>query len=194
MHFPSHVQPDAHSGPNLNRHHPALVRVPLVRAAQPELRNSNWANRVRRGLPEYRSREKTEGKLYDDSSHSWELVSGMDHQGKLTRVADEIIGEAIKAGFFNGAVRKFSRGHADMLRKAAAHVETKAAVWARQSSQRIIDVVTNRNYVCGKSYDPNRFDAYPGCFQAVELILRKGQTMRVWTAGSSKPVIIRGTT
>ncbi len=79
-----------------------------------------------------------------------------------------------------------------MLRRASTHVETKAATWARANDEPVIDVVVNRDYVCGRKYDPSRFADYPGCFQAVELILRRGQTMRVWITDAREPIVIHG--
>ncbi|WP_367132014.1 hypothetical protein [Saccharothrix sp. HUAS TT1] len=156
--FPGHVEPDAHFGPNPNRHYPALVKVPLVRAGEPAHRTNTWATRVRRGLPEYEA-GKTDGALYVDSDRSWRLLSGVDRNGGLTGEAEKHIPQAIGNGFFEGKPVRFVVGHARMLKQAATHVETKAAV---------------------------------RCFQAVELILRRGQTMRVWVVGEARPIVIRG--
>jgi Double-stranded DNA deaminase toxin A len=40
------------------------------------------------------------------------------------------------------------------LRRAATHAETKAAVWAAANGKQHVDVVTNRDFVCGDDYEP----------------------------------------
>ncbi|ACU40850.1 DddA-like double-stranded DNA deaminase toxin [Actinosynnema mirum] len=187
--FPGHVEPDAHFGPNPERHHPALVEVPIVWAGRQEDRTSTWARRVQRGFPRYTVGAKTAGMFYNAGSQSWELLSGVDHRGGLTRKASQHISRMLSSGFFDGKPLDTKSDHLRMLNYTSTHVETKAAIWARDSDQETIDVVTNRNYVCGESYDPDDVDEPPGCYQAVESVLREGQTMRVWTTDPENRVI-----
>ncbi|GAA2666072.1 MULTISPECIES: DddA-like double-stranded DNA deaminase toxin [Actinosynnema] len=191
--FPGHVEPDAHFGPNPERHHPALVEVPIVRAGRQEDRTSTWARRVQRGLPTYAKRDKTAGMFYNDSSQSWELLSGTDHRGGLTRKARQHISRMTSKGFFDDKPPTTKSHHSLKLTHASTHVEVKAAVWARDSGQSVVDVVINRRYVCGDDYDPTVPEKHPGCLQAVESILKHGQVMRVWrVGGAGEPVVIRG--
>ena len=104
-----------------------------------------------------------------------------------------IINKAIANGYLGLAGNKTYDFHKKKFEHAITHVETKVAMWARGKKElHIIDVVINRNYVCGERYQPKVERYPPGCLQAVKLILRKGRRMRVWRVGYLEPLIIEG--
>jgi hypothetical protein len=78
------------------------------------------------------------------------------------------------------------------LRQAKNHAETKAAVWAAATGRKFIAVVTNRDLVCGETYQPGKRQYPPGCAQAVAAILPVGHRMRVWRRGVAEPLVITG--
>ncbi|MBB4968768.1 DddA-like double-stranded DNA deaminase toxin [Saccharothrix violaceirubra] len=166
---------------------PVVIEVPRIAAGVPDLRGAGWAERVRWELPAWDLGDKTEGKIYDESAKCWKLLSGVDRAESLTGEARYRVLKAIRDGLAPGDP-KYAKG----LGIAATHVETKAAVWARRTGRALVDVVTNRNYVCGQAYRPGISSVTAGCAQAVRLILVKGQTMRVWCDGREVPLIIEG--
>ena len=83
-------------------------------------------------------------------------------------------------------------GEQTAIRRAAAHAETKAAVWAAANGKQFVDVVTNRRFVCGEAYLPGDRSKPPGCAQVVAAILPIGCSMRVWRHGRATPLVITG--
>lgn len=85
-----------------------------------------------------------------------------------------------------------NNGERTAIRRAAMHAETKAAVWAAANGKQFVDVVTNRDIVCGEDYEPGNRRRPPGCAQAIAAILPVGYRVRVWRRGVAAPLVITG--
>ena len=166
----------------------------------PEQRDAHWAARVRSQTtnPEWQDKgEKTEGFIVDRKNNNWFLRSGTDHKTQLTKQIENYLEAYADRGLINLGDGETKVKNRKWLLKSATHVETKAAGWMRANNKKELDVVINRDYICGTDFTPNgkgvTGSSYPGCYQAVAAILRQGQIMRVWLIGQEKPIIIRGT-
>ena len=162
-------------------------------------RDASWAARVRSQTanPEWLNGQKTEGFIIDEDSNDWYLRSGTDHKTELTERVKNYLEECIRRNIIelgNEKVRPINRSK---LLESKTHLETKAAAWMRLHDKKELDVVINRNYVCGLNFDPqiqgDNGKTLPGCYQATSTILYQDQVMRVWILGQETPLIIRGT-
>jgi SCP1.201-like deaminase len=168
------------------RTHPTHTPVPPAHA-----RDHEWAGQVGAQLTQWQRGKPTEALVFDAAGNDWQVNSGVD--AALTAAASAVIEEMISAGAV-GTSADTAANHAERtwLRRAKTHAETKAAVWAAANGKKFVDVVTNRNMVCGEEYEPGNRYRPPGCAQAVEAILPAGYTMRVWRQGMAEPLIITG--
>ncbi|WP_273937186.1 DddA-like double-stranded DNA deaminase toxin [Kutzneria chonburiensis] len=129
--------------------------------------------------------------MFDAAGADWQVNSGVDPA--LTAAARQVIERMIangEVGTSGNAVTDSAERTA--MRDAASHAETKAAVWAAANGKKDVDVVTNRDFVCGDDYAPGNRRKPPGCAQAAAAILPAGYRMRVWRRGVAKPLVIRG--
>lgn len=129
--------------------------------------------------------------MFDAAGADWQVNSGVD--ATLTAAAETVIESMIADGEV-GASANFATniGERTAVRDAASHAETKAAVWVAANGKQFVDVVTNRDFVCGQTYRPGDRLNLPGCAQVVAAILPVGHTMRVWRRGVPTPFVIAG--
>ena len=168
------------------RGHPTHTPAP-----PPDQRDHEWAAQVGAQLTEFDDGQPTEALVFDAAGQDWQVNSGVDP--KLTAVARSVIAGMIvngEVGTSGDAVTDSAERTA--MRDAAAHAETKAAVWAAAKGKTDVDVVTNRKFVCGDTYGPGDRQNPPGCAQAVAAILPVGYRMRVWRRGVAEPFVITG--
>jgi hypothetical protein len=172
--------------PVAGRGHPTHTPAP-----PPDQRDHDWATQVGAQLTEWEEGNPTEALVFDAAGQDWQVNSGVD--AGLTTAARTVIENMIADGEV-GASTDFAAniGERTALRDAASHAETKAAVWAAAEGKQLVDVVTNRKYVCGQYYEPGNRRALPGCAQAVAAILPAGFRMRVWRRGVAAPMVITG--
>ena len=167
----------------------------------PDQRDAHWAARVRSQTtnPEWESEGKTEGFIVDEDSDNWFLRSGTDYRTELTGRINkylEVLADTEKIDL--GVKGTFLwRHNRSKLLESKTHVETKVAAWMRQSDRKEMDVVINRDYICGMNFAPHRPGSSskdkPGCYQAAAAILWEDQLIRVWLTGYSQPIIVKGT-
>ncbi len=172
--------------PVAGRGHPTHTPAP-----PPDQRDHGWAAQVGAQLTEWKEGKPTEALVFDTAGQDWQVNSGVDVE--LTTAAEAVI-ESMIADRDVGASANLTAniGERTALRDAASHAETKAAVWAVANGKQLIDVVTNRDYVCGDTYKPGHRLNPPGCAQAVAAILPVGYRMRVWRRGVAAPFVITG--
>jgi hypothetical protein len=172
--------------PIAGRGHPTHTPAP-----PPDQRDHYWAAQVGAQLTTWERGKATEALVFDTAGHDWQVNSGVD--ADLTAAATVVIETMITDGEV-GTSTDVIGNHSERsaLRRAAAHAETKAAVWAAAHGKQFVDVVTNRDYVCGEDYTPGVRETPPGCAQAVAAILPAGFRMRVWRRGLPTPFVITG--
>ena len=172
--------------PIAGRVHPTNVPPPPVHQ-----RDYEWAAHVGAQLTEWERGRSTEALVFDVDGQDWQVNSGVD--AKLTAAASTMVENMIANGEVGtSADMATNRGEWTGLRKAVTHAETKAAIWAVATGKRFVDVVTNREFVCGQKYEPGNRLRPPGCAQAVAAILPVGYTMRVWRRGVAAPFVVTG--
>lgn len=133
----------------------------------------------------------TEALVFDTAGRDWQVNSGVD--AELTAAAEEAIETMIANGEVGASANVATNsGERTAIRYAASHAETKAAVWAAANGKRFVDVVLNRDYVCGDAHKLGDRRNPPGCVQAVAAILPVGSRMRVWRRGLTAPLVITG--
>jgi hypothetical protein len=172
--------------PVAGRVHPTHIPTPAVHD-----RDYVWAAQVGAQLIEWREGKSTEALVFDADGQDWQVNSGVD--AELTAAAKAIVENMIvngEVGTSSDAIT--NHGERTGLRQSVTHAETKAAVWAAANGKRFIDVVTNRDYVCGEQYQPGDRYRPPGCLQAVAAILPTGCSMRVWRRDLATPLVITG--
>jgi hypothetical protein len=172
--------------PVAGRAHP--VHVPPPPAGQ---RDEVWAAGIGAQLAEFAEGRSTEALVFDAAGQDWQVNSGVDPA--LTAAAEAAIERMIANGEVGASANAVTNNaERTAVRRAATHAETKAAVWAAANGKQDIDVVTNRDFVCGDTYKPGDRQNPPGCAQAVAAILPIGYRMRVWRRGVAVPLVIMG--
>jgi hypothetical protein len=172
--------------PVAGRTHPTNTPPPPV-----EQRDHEWAAQVGAQLTEWERGQSTEALVFDVAGQDWQVNSGVD--AELTAAARAVI-ENMIAESEVGTSPDIATNQAERtaLRRSALHAETKVAAWAAANGKRFVDVVTNRDLVCGQRYEPGVRSRQPGCAQAIEAILPVGYRMRVWRRGLATPMVIVG--
>ena len=172
--------------PVAGRTHPTNTPPPPV-----EQRDHEWAAQVGAQLTEWERGQSTEALVFDTAGQDWQVNSGVD--AELTAAARAVIETMIADGEV-GTSPDVAANQAERtaLRRSALHAETKVAAWAVANGKRFVDVVTNRDLVCGDDYMPGDRENPPGCVQAVAAILPTGYRMRVWLRGVATPLVIAG--
>jgi len=146
--------------------------------------SADWAVDTFESLPEREPRGKTTGMWFADSVATKTIVSGQ----KIDNEDDPLWLEAKNLLAAAGIAHPPVGAH-----PAAAHAETKAAVWMRQQGiSYAVAVINNRTGPCGEE-TPAPF----GCSSAVPALLPTGSTMVVWwwsdRAGTMKSTTYEGT-
>ncbi|MBB5897044.1 DddA-like double-stranded DNA deaminase toxin [Kutzneria kofuensis] len=172
--------------PVAGRTHPTNIPPPPV-----DQRDWEWAAQVGAQLTEWKEGHSTEALVFDAAGQDWQVNSGVDTE--LTAAA-RVVAETMIANGDVGTAGDAATNQAERtaVRRAATHAETKAAVWAAANGKQFVDVVTNRDFVCGDDYAPGVARKPPGCAQAVAAILPIGYSMRVWRRGVAEPFVIMG--
>ncbi|MEV6607154.1 DddA-like double-stranded DNA deaminase toxin [Kutzneria sp. NPDC051319] len=172
--------------PVAGRTHPTNVPPPPV-----DLRDREWAAHVGAQLTEWKWGKATEALVFDTTGQDWQVNSGVD--AELTAAARAVVEGMIRSGEVGASSDPIvNHGERTALRQAVTHAETKAAVWAAAKGKEVVDVVTNRDFVCGQKYVPGDRFRLPGCVQAIAAILPAGYSMRVWRRGVAAPFVIAG--
>jgi hypothetical protein len=172
--------------PVAGRTHPTNTPPPPV-----DQRDWEWVAQVGAQLTEWAVGKATEALVFDNNGQDWQVNSGVD--AELTTAAKAVVENMIANGEVgtseDASANNFER---TTLRQAVTHAETKAAVWAVANGKQFVDVVTNRDFVCGQKYKPGDRFRPPGCAQAFAAILPVGYRMRVWRRGVAAPLVITG--
>lgn len=172
--------------PVAGRVHPSHIPTP-----PPDQRDYEWAAQVGAQLTAWKRGGSTEALVFDVDGEDWQVNSGVD--AELTAAAKAVVKNMIANGEVGTSANAATNiAERTLLQDAATHSETKAAVWAAANGKQFIDVVSNRDLVCGEDYLPGDRDRPPGCAQAVAAILPVGYRMRVWRRGRATPLVIKG--
>jgi len=172
--------------PVAGRTHPTHTPVP-----PPRDRDHEWAARIGDQLTQWEVGGRTEALVFDADGNDWQVNSGVDSE--LTAAASAVIEEMISAGEIGASPDPSgNQSERTWLRQAKTHAEAKVAVWAAANGKKLVDVVTNRDIVCGDTYQPGKRQYPPGCAQVVAAILPAGHRMRVWRRGVAEPLVITG--
>ena len=172
--------------PIAGRVHPTNVPPPPVHR-----RDHEWAAHVGAQLTYWQIGKATEALVFDVEGRDWQVNSGVDRE--LTAAASTVVENMIANGEVGTSPDVVTnQSERTALRQAVTHAETKAAVWAAANGKRFVDVVTNRDFVCGEQYQPGDRERPPGCAQAVAAILPDGYRMRVWRRDLATPFVIAG--
>ena len=172
--------------PVAGRAHPTHTPAP-----PPEERDYEWAAQVGQQLTTWQRGMTTQALVFDAAGQDWQVNSGVD--AGLTAATKPVIEDMIATGEIAATDDPVAnQAERTGVRQAVTHAETKAAAWAAANGKKLVDVVINRDIVCGQTYRPGDRQNPPGCAQVIAAILPRGHTMRVWRRGAATPLVITG--